>query len=485
MTPQAFYALIPIGILGLGSALTLLIGAFVPAMGRRRLNLAGAAIALASALAACLYSPRVDAAAGQAGAIAGMISVTGLGRLITALAGVLAALTLLLSVGYTRRRPLGLEEYPSLVLFAGFGMALLGSAISLLGVFLGLESMTLALYVLLASNRADPLSGEAGLKYLILGAVSTAFFAFGLGLVYFAAGSLSVQGAMSGLVSGGRISPVGMAGWAMLLVGIGFKVSVFPFHLWAPDVYEGGPAPVVALLSTGSKAAVFTAFLRFALASGTGWGTLVPVLWAMAALTMIYGNMAALREDNIKRLLAYSSIAQMGYVLVALISAPTGGGQYAVFYLLAYAAMDMGAFGAVAAFSGEGSDLGDIKSLRGIGFAHPFRALALAACLVSLAGLPPTAGFIGKFGVFYAAVKAGYVYLAAIGVITAIISVYYYLRVVAQLYMRPAEENDRPVMPRPDAFGGIALAVIIAAILYLGVLPGRILGAVAAFVGAK
>jgi NADH-quinone oxidoreductase subunit N len=413
-----------------------------------------------------------------------MVSTNPFGRLVTVLPCIVAVLTLLLSVGYTGRRPLGHEEYPSLVLFAAFGMALLGSSISLLGIFLGLESMTLALYVLLASNRADPLSGEAGLKYLILGAVSTAFFAFGLSLIYFATGTLSVSGAIGGIITSGRINPLGLAGWAMLLVGLGFKVSVFPFQLWAPDVYQGGPAPVVGLLSTGSKVAVFAAFLRLALASSTGWGSLVPVLWVIAALTMAYGNIAALTQDNIKRLLAYSSIAQMGYVLVALIAAPSSGGTYAVFYLIAFLFMDIGAFGAVAAFSGKDGELGDIGALKGLGFVHPFRAFTLSICLVSLAGLPPTAGFIGKFGIFFGAMKAGYVGLAAIGIVTAIISVYYYLRVVVYLYMRPAGEPEEPsphapIMPTHDWAGRVAMAFIIAAIFYLGVLPGWVLNLIA------
>jgi len=481
MNGQSLFALLPLSILGIGSVVLLLGGAFVPSAGRKSLTLIGAVIALLSAFAAATYSPEVTD-------VAGFVSVAGFGRLITALAGIVAFLSLFLSTGYTGRRPLGMEEYPSLALFAAFGMALLGSAISLLGVFLGLESMTLALYILLASNRSDPLSGEAGLKYLILGAASTAFFAFGLSLIYFATGTLSVQESMRGLVSSGGLGPLGMAGWAMLLVGFGFKVSVFPFHLWAPDVYEGGPAPVVAILSTGSKTAAFAAFLRFALASTDGWGSLVPVLWAMAALTMAYGNIAALTQDNVKRLLANSSIAQMGYVLVALIAAPVSGGTYAVFYLIAYTAMDLGAFGVVAAFSGKDRDLGDIESLRGLGFVHPFRSLVLAACFISLAGLPPTVGFIGKFGIFYSAVKAGYVYLAVIGIMTAIISVYYYLRVVVYLYMRPIEESPSPaaqahVMPRLDMAGAFALAVVLAAIVTLGVLPGWALNLVASVTG--
>lgn len=476
MSGQEIFALLPIAILGVGSVAVLLAGAFMPDVRGRYLNLCAALIALASAATAAFYQPEVLG-------VADTLNMGNFGSFFTAIVGVATFLTLLLSVGYTERRPLGHEEFPALALFAAFGMSFLASATSLLGIFIGLESMTLALYVLLASNRSDPLSGEAGLKYLVVGAVSTAFFAFGLSLIYAATGTLSVAGAMGALTLTGKMGGVGLAGWAMLIVGFGFKASLFPFHLWAPDVYEGGPAPVVAFLSTGSKAAVFAAFIRLAMATGAGWASLVPVLWVMAAFTMAFGNIAALTQDNVKRLLAYSSIAQMGYVLVALIAAPATGGGAAVFYIVAYMAMDLGAFGVVASFSGKDFELKDIGRLRGAGYLYPYRGAALAFCMLSLAGLPPTAGFIGKFGVFYAAVEAGYVYLAVIGIVTAIISVYYYLRVVVYLYMRPAEEVEggAPLMPGLDIYGGMALTVIMAVILYLGMFPGRLLDFIAVF----
>lgn len=485
MSASDIYALLPVVILGVGPVLLLLAGAFIPAIDRKRLNLIGAAIALIAAVVAAVYSPSVAE-------VGGMLDTGGYGRMSAFMAGVTALLTILISVGYTGRRPLGNEEYPSLVLFGAFGMSVLGAATSLLGVFLGLECLTLALYVLLASNRADPLSGEAGLKYLVVGAVSTAFLAFGLALVYVATGDLSVTGSMGALSGTGAMDPIGLAGWAMLLVGFGFKVSLFPFHLWAPDVYQGGPAPVVAFLSAGSKAAVWVAFLHMALAMSGGFGALAPVLWAMAALTMVYGNMAALTTNNVKRLLAYSSIAQMGYVLMALLAAPEAGGAALLFYIVVYVLMELGAFGVAASFSARDRDLGSIDSLRGLGYVYPYRGVALSVCMLSLAGLPPTAGFIAKFGIFFAAVKAGYAYLAVIGIAATIVSIYYYLRVVVNLYMRPAPEGGAPsasgssgqvIMPRLDDSGRVALVVIVAAILYLGVMPGGLLDAISAFFG--
>lgn len=479
MSLADLHTLLPLIILAIGSVCLLLLGAFMPRAGSFSMNLAGAAVSLLVALTAALSEP-------SAAPVAGLIRLDGFAQIFIVAISASASLTLLLSTGYCRRRPLGSEEFPSLVLFAAFGMAVLASSISLLGVFLGLESMSLALYILLASNKADPLSGEAGLKYLIIGAISTAFFAYGLALVYADTGTLLVAECMRAMSAPGHITPIGLAGWAMLLVGLGFKASLFPFHFWAPDVYEGGPAPVVAFLSTASKASVFAAFLRFAVSSAAGWGSLVPALWAMAALTMAFGNIAALTQDNIKRLLAYSSIAQMGYVLLALIAAPGTGGAAAVFYLIVYIAMDMAAFGVVASFSGRDADLGDIEGLKGLGYVYPFRGMALAVSFIALAGLPPTAGFIGKFGIFYYAIKGGYVYLAVIGIITAIISVYYYLRVVVYLYMRTdgAQAGPaRPAMPAPDLPGKIALALLVAAIFYLGIFPGRVLDIISAFMG--
>lgn len=481
MSMAELYALTPAAILGFGSVIVLLAGAFIWPDNSRRLNFAGAVIGILSALCAAFYHPAVTEAGG-------MLGTGGYERLFAVLAGLAASFTLLISAGYTARRPLGNEEFPALVLFAAFGMNILASATSTLGLFLGLESMSLALYVLLASNRSDPLSGEAGLKYLTVGAVSTAFLSFGLALLYVDSGTLSIAGMMETLSTSGTPNPTGLAGWAFIIVGIGFKTSLFPFHLWAPDVYEGGPAPVVAFLSTGSKAAVFAALIRLAVYSGPVWEKVVPALWVMSAATMVFGNTAALTQNNIKRLLAYSSMAQMGYVLMAVIAAPVVGPAPAVFFLMVYVAMDMGAFGVVSAMSGRDCDLGDISTLRGLGYVYPLRSAILTLCLLSLAGLPPTAGFMAKFQVFYAAVNAGYVWLAAIGILTAIVSVYFYLKVVVALYMRPAEEAEPAegcsIMPVMDPEGKAALVVIAAVLIVLGVLPGGFLDMIRDFTSA-
>jgi len=458
-------ALLPTAILGLGSVALLMAGAFLPGMTRRGLVYAGAVIALGSALSAGLVTPGVV----EVGRLVG----TGpFERLFSLVSGFTAFAVLLLSAGYTDRKPLGRDEYPSLILFAAFGMDLLGSATSLLGVFLGLECMSLALYVLLASNRAEPLSGEAGMKYLVVGAVSTGFFAFGLALIYFASGSLAIRQAMAVAVSPGAMQVVGYAGWGFLLVGLGFKASLFPFHMWAPDVYEGGPAPVVAFLSTGSKAAVFAVMLRMLSASGGGPEWLTSVLSVMAAATMVFGNVAALTQDNIKRLLAYSSVAQMGYVLLAVIAAGHSGSTAALFYLIVYVAMDLGVFGVVAALTGKDRDFADINALKGMGYTHPFRCAVFTVCLLSLAGIPPTAGFIGKFYVFLSAIQGGYVWLAITGILAAIVSVYYYLRLIVYMYMRTDVSAEPHAVPRTDLPGALALGTLAGVIVLIGVLPG-------------
>ncbi len=476
MTLMDFHNLLPYILLSMGACLLLLVGAFMRRPSARALNILGAIIALAAGVSAIYIKPS------QAD-IGNLLAYDAFGRFFTAAASFMACISLLFASGYSTRRPIGHEEFPSLALFAAFGMSLLASSTSLLGVFLGLESMSLSFYVMLAANKSDPLSGESGLKYLVIGAISTAFFAYGLALIYADSGTLSLADSISALSGGAgaaKITGVGLAGWAMLIVGLGFKTSLFPFHLWVPDVYQGGPAPAVGFLSTASKASVFAVFLKFTGAAGAPWAELSHVLWVMAALTMIFGNIAALTQNNIKRLLAYSSIAQMGYVLVALIAAPGSGQSAAIFYLVAYAAMELCAFGAISAFSGKDGELGDIRDLRGAGFKYPVRSAALSIALVSLAGLPPTAGFIGKFGIFYSAMNSGYVWLSITGILTAIVSVYYYLRVVVYLYMRGEGKTEKAAaFPAVDIPSGLALAALSVIVIYLGIFPERLLNLIA------
>ncbi|MCE5333690.1 MAG: NADH-quinone oxidoreductase subunit N, partial [Desulfobacteraceae bacterium] len=333
--------------------------------------------------------------------------------------------------------------------------------------------LSLSFYVLIGTLRSDPSGNEAALKYFIMGSVASAFLLFGLALLFAATGTLDIAQSLGPAVDAGNAGPALLA-LALIGVGILFKVSIVPFHLWTPDVYQGAPAPVTAFLSTGSKVALFAALLRFCLAiNGDLFAEIAPVLWVLAAATMIVGNVTALSQNNLKRLLAYSSISQMGYVLMALITVKQNGAPAVAFYLSVYAIMDLGAFGTVALLSPEKSELDAIGDYRGLGYPHPWTCALLAVSLLSLAGLPPTAGFIGKILVFKAALQAGYTVLAIIGIVTAIVSVFFYLNVVVTLFMRSAE--GRVDTTAPGRFGSALSGCILALVIILGVLPSPLL----------
>ena len=295
--------------------------------------------------------------------------------------------------------------------------------------------------MLIAVRKGEAAGNEAGLKYFIMSAVASAFLTFGIALLYAMSGTLEVAGSLAAALARPEDLPVTLLALALILVGIGFKTSLVPFHLWTPDVYQGAPAPVTAFLSTGSKVALFAALLRFSmLAAEPVWAYCLPVLWVLAALTMAVGNLTALYQTSLKRLLAYSSIGQMGYLFMTLPAVKQGGLPALMFYLAVYAVMDLGAFGLIGSFSPAQTapDLDELADYQGLGYSQPWRAGVLAVCLISLAGLPPTAGFMGKFALFRAVLRADYVVLAVIGILTVIISLYYYFKVVVAMYMRPA-----------------------------------------------
>ncbi len=456
-------ALLPVVILALGSTLLLMVGAWWPA--RRPLLLSGVVIALIAAVVAGALPSAVSEAARMFG--------TGpYARFFTILWALVGAMTLLLSLRYGEDRNFPGGEYVSLVLFATAGMSLLSGATSLVGLFLGLETFTLVLYILVAFNKQGNQGAEAGLKYLVLGAVATGFLAFGIALIYTSSGSFHLPEAMAGLAEGARMRPVGLLGWAMLLVAIGFKVSLVPFHLWTPDVYQGAPAPITAILSTGSKGAVFASLVPLTAGLEVGWQELGPLLWVLAALSMLVGTLCALRQDNLKRMLAYSSVVHMGYVLIALLARGESGRGALVFYLVTYAVVNLGAFAVITSLADAGGEPQDYASYRGLGYQHPFRGACLAVFLFSLAGIPPTAGFIGKFGIFYAAIEADYLGLALVGVLSSLASLYYYLRVVILMFM----SDDQAAALHPGSGQEHAvLGVCVTATLLLGVFPGPLL----------
>jgi len=428
---------------------------------RRPLLLAGIVLALLAALAAGALPPPVTE-------VGGMFSTGPYARFFTILWSLLAALVLMLSDRYGEARRFPAGEYPTLVLFAAAGMALLSSASSLVGLLVGLESFTLVLYILIAIDKSSIRGTEAGLKYLIMGIVATGFLGFGIALIYAASGSFHFPEIHAALARRDGPAALGLLGWAMLLTAIGFKVSLVPFHLWTPDVYQGAPAPVTALLSTGSKGAVFAALLRLLAGGDDTLAALAPVLWVLAAASLLVGTFCALRQENIKRMLAYSSITHMGYVLTALLAWGETGREAVVFYLVVYTAASVGAFGVLTAFAIQGEEPQDYRNLRGLGYHHPRRSSALAFFLLSLAGIPPTAGFIAKFNVFHAALQAGYTGLALLGILASLLSLYYYLRPVIVMFL--ARERDLCLAPGDTSEHAVVVACLVL-ILLLGLYP--------------
>jgi NADH-quinone oxidoreductase subunit N len=342
-------------------------------------------------------------------------------------------------------------------------------------IFVALEIMSVALYGLAGLRRSRVESQESALKYFVTGSFSSAFFLYGIALLYGVTRSTSLDLVARGLSS---VTPaqtaLALLGAAMLLVGFGFKVASVPFHMWAPDVYEGAPTPVTGFMAAGVKAAAFGALLRvfgYALPSlADHWQPLVAVL---AAITMVVGNLAALAQGSLKRMLAYSSVAHAGYLLTAMVAAPGLAGEAMLFYLVAYAAVNLGAFGVISALSRGGREPVGWQDLAGLSERRPSLAAALTVFLVSLTGIPVTAGFVGKFYLFNAAVAAGWVWLAVVGVLMSVVSAYYYLRVVVAMYMSEPTGEDRwaPVTP----LSAFALAVSAAVALALGVWPAPLL----------
>ena len=379
------------------------------------------------------------------------------------------ALTILLSVDFLRLHALPAGEYYALMLLSTSGMVFMAAANDLIVIFLALEIMSVAVYVLVGMLRQEVRSNEASLKYFLLGAFATGFLLYGIAFFYGATGSTRLDVVAQAVARDG-LTPFLLLGLALVLVGFGFKVALIPFHVWTPDVYEGAPTAVTAFMAVGVKAAAFAAFARvFAGALVSVAASWTGVLWVLAALTMTVGNVGAVTQRNVKRMLAYSSIAHAGYALVGLVTATKAGEAALLYYLVVYAVMNLGAFGVLIALGRRGEPNEMLQDFAGVGFRQPVLGLTMAVFMLSLAGIPPTAGFAGKFYLFSAAVDAGYVGLAVIGVLNSVISVYYYLGVLVQMYMT---EGTRPIdapATRPYLLATILFAGV--ATLLLGVFP--------------
>ena len=462
-TPEiAWRAIAPELALVGGGILTLLIDAFRPRV--RRDVLAGltlASVGLASWFTFDLHDKREVV-------MQGSLAVDGVALFAKMILLATCAMAVLISYHYLTRRRIHRGEYYPLILFATAGMTLLAAANDLLLVFLALEVLSLPLYVLAGFARRDDASQESAVKYFLLGAFSSAFLLYGIALMYGATNTTSISG-ISRIVGAAEPRLVFFA-MAMLAIGFCFKVAAVPFHMWTPDVYQGAPTSVTGFMAAGTKAAGFAALLRVFLVS---FGPLQwdwrPVLWIVAVLTMVVGSVVAITQTELKRLLAYSSIAHAGYVLVAVVSASNDGTAAALFYLLVYAFMTLGAFAMIIASAPGGHERLSLSDWQGIGQRHPLFAGVMTLFLLSLAGIPPTAGFMGKFFVFSAAVSSGETGLVVVGVLTSAIAAFFYLRVIVAMWLQEPEPGAMPLGPSPALVAGLSIAAVVT--IALGVWP--------------
>jgi NADH-quinone oxidoreductase subunit N len=404
-----------------------------------------------------------------------VVSADNFGLFVTGILIVVGLLSLAISGPTIDRENLPRGEYYALMLFATAGMMLMATASDLLVIFLALEVLSLAVYVLTGIRRDSAHSTEAAFKYFLLGAFSSAFFLYGIAFTYGLTGSTRLD-RIGSLMSAQSASPTAMQLLALglVIVGFAFKVAAVPFHMWTPDAYEGAPPAVTGFMSTGVKAAAFAAFVRVFLSAFEPLrGTWSEVIWVIAAATMIVGTVVGVAQSNVKRMLAYSSIAHGGYLLIALLTGNDVGKSAVLFYLLTYAITNVGAFGVIALLETADRPGDRVRDYAGLWDDHPALAALMTIFLLSLGGFPPMAGFIAKWYVFTAAIKAGYTGLAIIGVLTSVVSVFFYLRIVVMMYMTP-RETPRVVLPVPAVAGG-ALVVSAVLIFYLGLLPSRVI----------
>lgn len=433
--------------------------------------------------AAAAFTRQVTGPGGRAMAVS-LLRGDAFARFIEGAVLIVALATVLASTAYVRRRGIAQAEYYALLVFATAGMMLLGLANDLIVLFLALESFSIALYILSGFVRGDRLGQEAALKYFVLGAFAAGFLLYGIALLFAATGTtdLAQIGQLLAEASPARsapgnpvagVWPTAYLGLALLLVGLGFKVAIVPFHQWAPDVYEGAPMTVTAFMAAGTKVAAFAALIRVLVvgfpATAGAW---VPLLGALAVITMLVGNLAALVQADLKRMLGYSAVAHTGYILVAVVATGPEGTAAALFYLLAYALMNLGAFAvllAIGPVGPSGRDATNLNDLAGLAVRHPGLTLAMTVFLLSLTGLPPTAGFLGKWYIFRAAVAAGLTPLAIAVVLNSVLSAFYYLRPIILMYSAEAAEARDIAVPAPSAVVVAVLALVVGLAVVLAV----------------
>jgi len=463
-----YAAIIPILIVVLSAMAAMLAEAF--RQPGERMPIAGLGlIGLAGAAAASVFLWDSDARS------YGVIRSDNFALFINLVLCIVGVLTMLFSNDVVEREGIPPGEYYALTLFAISGMMMMAAATDMLVIFIALEILSLAVYVLTGIRRSSAAGAEAAFKYFLLGSFSSAFFLYGIAFVFAATGSTRLDQIGTQLSSQAAAAPTTtvLLAVGLLAIGFAFKVSAVPFHMWTPDAYEGAPTIVTAFMSTGVKAAAFAAFIRVFLAPleplKDQW---IPVLSVIAAATMILGTVVGVVQTNIKRMLAYSSIAHAGYLMLGIIATTPNGKAAVLFYLLTYVVANLGALGIVALLGTDEHAHDQLRDFAGLGGARPGLAALMTVFLLSLGGFPPMAGFIGKWYIFAAAVERGYFWLAIIGVLTSVVSVFFYLRIVVMMYMTEGAETVRPRVPAA-ALAGLALATI--AVFYLGVLPTQVL----------
>ncbi len=403
----------------------------------------------------------------------GNLHLDNLALFLTLILTLTTIFVILISMRYLRLLNANLGEYYALLLFALSGMMIMVSSPDLIVIFLGLEVLSISSYALAGIKRDDERSAEAAVKYFLLGSFASSFLVFGIALLYGVTQATDLNTITNFFLSENSLNLMGLAGIGLLLIGFGFKIAFVPFHMWTPDVYQGAPTPITAFFSVGPKVVGFLVLIRLFSrfwAGAVNAEVVSSALWILSILTMVVGNLVALRQRNVKRILAYSSIAHAGYLLVALLAQDNAG---LVFYLTVYLFMNVGAFAAVTALTRQGKEYVDLDDFKGIGFRYPWIGGTLTVFLISLAGFPPTAGFLAKFYIFSAAVGQGLLPLVIIGVLASLISVYYYLRIVVHMYMHTADYPVEIDAYNPALF--LVLFLCLYGVLQLGIYPGNVL----------
>ena len=473
MTPVGFVPFLPEVLLATAGFLLLVAGIPLGRRATRPLALAAvAALGVTVVLVLLLARPGVA----PHSILGDMLVIDRMAVFFKILLAAVSAVTVLMAAGYLERAGYGGGEFVSLILCATLGMYVMVSGANLASLYVGLELMALSVYVLVGYFKLEARSNEGAVKYFVLGALSSAVLLYGISLVYGTTGTLDLAGIRAQLVALPESNPTLLLGIVLVGFGMLFKVAAVPFHVWTPDAYEGAPTPVTAFMSVGPKAAAFAMFLRLfvtAFAPEVDYWRII--LWLAAAATMIYGNVAALTQDNVKRMLAYSSIAHAGYALMGLVAATHMGTWSVLLYMLVYAFMNLGAFGFVILLESRGYAGETIADYAGLARRHPGAAAIMLWFMLALAGIPPTAGFMGKLYLFAAAVGAGYVGLAVIAVIMSAVSLYYYFRIVVQMYLRDGEDVQ-PVQMLRDRWVEAMIGVCAVVTLVVGVYPTPLIG---------